>query len=132
MTAARLSLASLVATLVAAWLACVGGQQRFELPAQAAVSGGGHMYLVSISTFKMRAHTSDRPTRSRLRVYENGRAIGPAHTVHTEIIAQGAGRYLHYGDYVYFSATDNSDVRTNGRSYVASYPWRLHRSVFRC
>lgn len=129
MCAAKLGLAALVATMVTAWLAVFGVALRFELPARTAVPAGGYMYVVAIPQFKAQADTNERPTRSRLEVFENGRPIGPAHTVHAEIIARGSGRFSHYDQYVYFSATDNSDVRTNGRAYVASHPWRLHRSV---
>ena len=29
----------------------------------------------------------------------------------------GRGRYSHWGRYIYFSSTDNTDPRKNGRSY---------------
>jgi len=61
---------------------------------------------------------SDRDSASSLRVYEDGKAMGPAHASHAEIRESGAGRYSHWGDQLYFSASDNSDPRTNGRQYT--------------
>jgi pectate lyase len=55
-------------------------------------------------------------------VYENGKALGPAHTVHVDIASSGRGRFSHYnggsGQTLRFSASDNSNPRTNGRVYT--------------
>lgn len=56
--------------------------------------------------------------RSRLEVLENGRPLGPAHTLHVEIARQGKGRFSHWLRALYFSASDNSDPRHNGRTYA--------------
>jgi len=45
--------------------------------------------------------------------------LGPAHTVHPEIRERGSGGYSHWQDSVYFSTSDNSDPRSNGRRYHA-------------
>jgi hypothetical protein len=60
---------------------------------------------------------SDAAGTSRVQLFEDGRPLGPAHAQHDEIRARGAGCYSHWGDYVYFSTSDNSDPRTNGRTY---------------
>ena len=60
---------------------------------------------------------SDRDSVSALRVFEDGRELGPAHAAHSDIRQHGGGRYSHWGDQLYFSASDNSDPRTNGRRY---------------
>ena len=57
-------------------------------------------------------------TTSTLRVYENGKQLGPAHSLRTDVIAHGKGRFSHWGNNLYFSASDNTDPRTNGRSYT--------------
>lgn len=50
---------------------------------------------------------------------EDGKPLGPAHAVHADIRARGRGAYSHWTAAVlYFSASDNSDPRTNGRSYA--------------
>jgi len=55
---------------------------------------------------------------SKLRVFENGVELGPAHTQHVTIQASGGGRFSHWYSSLYFSASDNSDPRTNGRNYT--------------
>jgi hypothetical protein len=60
---------------------------------------------------------SDRDSASALRLFEDGRELGPAHASHSDIRQHGGGRYSHWGDQLYFSASDNSDPRTNGRRY---------------
>ncbi len=60
--------------------------------------------------------------RSYLVLLEDGRELGPAHSAHEEIRKLGQGRYSHWGARsVYFSASDNSDPRTNGRRYTVVF-----------
>jgi hypothetical protein len=40
--------------------------------------------------------------------------------VHAQIRAEGGGHYSHWYDFIYFSASDGSNPRTNGRQYVAT------------
>ena len=63
---------------------------------------------------------SDREAASRLRLYEDGRPLGPAHSAHSDIRSLGKGRFSHWGPTVYFSTSDNSDPPTNGRRYSVS------------
>jgi hypothetical protein len=63
---------------------------------------------------------SEHPHRSELKLYEDGVLLGPAHTGHEVIAALGNGRYSHWRTnrtIIMFSASDNSDPRTNGRVY---------------
>jgi hypothetical protein len=64
------------------------------------------------------------PRQSNLVVLEDGKPLGPPHAVHVDIDKQGAGRYSHWvaspGGMLIFSASDNSDPRTNGRKYEIS------------
>lgn len=61
--------------------------------------------------------------QSTLRLFEDARQLGPAHSAHQEIRDIGLGRYSHFtssdllNDTMRFSASDNSDPRTNGRTY---------------
>jgi len=59
------------------------------------------------------------PQSSGLQVYEQGRPLGPAHALHKEIEDAGSGRFSHWLSIVIFSASDNTDPRTNGRVYEA-------------
>jgi hypothetical protein len=60
--------------------------------------------------------------RSALILYEDGKPLGPARAVHAQIREHGQGRYSHWTRAtLYFSTSDNSDPRVNGRKYrVAS------------
>jgi hypothetical protein len=55
---------------------------------------------------------------STMRLFENGKELGPAHAPHVDIRAKGGGRFSHWNTTLYFSASDNSDPRTNGRKYT--------------
>lgn len=63
------------------------------------------------------ADSSEAPRRSRLRLLENGRELGPAHAAHARIRAEGSGAYSHWGSELYFSSSDGTDPNTNGRRY---------------
>jgi len=62
---------------------------------------------------------SDADFGSRLVVLENGVPLRAAHCSHDEIRQLGSGRYSHWGAQVYFASSDDSDPRSNGRSYTA-------------
>lgn len=62
--------------------------------------------------------SNEEPTGSTLQVYENGVALGPAHSVHNDIRNIGKGRFSHWETGLYFSASDNSNPLTNGRKYT--------------
>jgi hypothetical protein len=65
---------------------------------------------------------------STMVMLENGVPLpGPAESVHDEIRQLGRGRYSFWGDNIYFSASDNTDPRVNGRSYQAHYPTMVSR-----
>ncbi|NPV48088.1 MAG: hypothetical protein HPY69_14130 [Armatimonadetes bacterium] len=60
---------------------------------------------------------------SDLVLLEDGRPLGPAHAAHADIRKTGGGLYSHWGAHtVYFSTSDNTDPRTNGREYKVVYP----------
>jgi len=63
------------------------------------------------------AAVSDSEGRSRLRLWENDRPLGPAHCSHDAVRRDGGGRFSHWATWIYFSASDNSDPRVNGRTY---------------
>jgi hypothetical protein len=67
---------------------------------------------------------------SNLELSENGRLLGPAHTPHADIRSQGGGRFSHWNDSLYFSTSDGTDPRLNGRAYVVTGRAQL-RQAFR-
>jgi hypothetical protein len=61
---------------------------------------------------------SDLESASRLQLYEDGVPLLPAHAVHDLIRDTGKGAFSHWGHVLYFSTSDNSDPRTNRRTYT--------------
>jgi hypothetical protein len=63
------------------------------------------------------------PTQQKLRVFEDGKELGPGDAKHVDIREKGMGAYSHWdggtGAAIYFSTSDNSDPNTNGRTYEA-------------
>jgi hypothetical protein len=43
--------------------------------------------------------------------------LGPARSTHDTVRRVGNGAYSHWGDWLYFSSSDNSDPTANGRIY---------------
>lgn len=75
-------------------------------------------YAFKISATISGGDNSTAPSQSILRLFENGVELGPAHTTHDEIRTVGKGRFSHWGTTLIFSTSDNSDPRTNGRTYT--------------
>src|SRR4051812_38516999 len=65
-----------------------------------------------------------RPDASQAQLFENGKPLGPAHAQHADIRTLGNGRFSHWDDVLYFSASDNSDPRSSGREYTIRGPRR--------
>lgn len=66
----------------------------------------------------------DARGRSAVELLENGRVIGPPHASHDEVRELGGGRFNHWDGYLWFSSSDNTDPRTNGRNYTFRETWR--------
>lgn len=73
----------------------------------------GHCYMTSLPW----GLESDEQGRSRLLLYEDGRNLGPAHALHETVRQHGRGAFSHWGGSLLFSTSDNSDPRTNRRTY---------------
>jgi PKD repeat protein len=92
-----------------------------------ATSDGGFAYIV-YGSFGTPADNSDNPTRSVLKLFENTLELGPAHSSHANIRNLGQGRFSHWssttgtGESIRFAASNNTDPRTNGRSYRYCVP----------
>ena len=70
--------------------------------------------------------TCEEPGRSWAQLLEDGQPLGPAHSLHADIRKKGAGRYSHWdwNKSLYFSTSDNTDPRFNGRTYELRYNWQ--------
>ena len=78
---------------------------------------GGHAFRVRLPKLA-RARALDRT--ARLVVYEDDRRLPHAGSSTRAIEHFGAGRHALDGDWLWFSASDNSDPTTNGRRYLVA------------
>lgn len=83
---------------------------------------GGHAYVCRLPADFTEGDTNEDPHRSNLDLLEDGRGLGPSHSEHALIRERGGGLYSHWHGFLYFSASDHSDPRNNGRSYYAYVP----------
>lgn len=81
----------------------------------------GYAYYLA-QDFGIPGDDGSNPTRSTLRIFENGIEMIPPHTAHADIRSQGKGRFSHWSNgafaALWFSTSDNTDPRTNGRTYT--------------
>ncbi|MCW2240995.1 TylF/MycF family methyltransferase [Azospirillum canadense] len=77
----------------------------------------GHGWRAPLPALVGSPDSVEWPTGSGLRLFENGQELGPGHAPHDSIRSEGMGRYSHWGSELWFSASDNSDPRQNGRVY---------------
>jgi SAM-dependent methyltransferase len=82
-----------------------------------------YLYSIQIPELKERSDAEGFPRRSRLMLYEDGVPLGLAHSSHEDIRTHGLGRFCHWQDRLYFSASDSTNPNFNGRnySYVIEY-----------
>jgi len=94
-------------------------ERRKQLPLEQPFGGfNGVGFTCHIPSLKDTADCNEAPRRSRMMLYEDGRILGLAHSLHDHIAKYGGGRFSHWGEYIYFSASDSSDPNTNSRSYT--------------
>ncbi|MDW6020952.1 hypothetical protein SAZ10_04165 [Mesorhizobium sp. BAC0120] len=79
------------------------------------ISGAPPIAGMNLRSDKAGSHASD------LVLKENGTALTDPHSQHSEIVSEGNGRYSHWGATLYFSTSDRTDPRSNGRTYQAEY-----------
>lgn len=115
---------SILLTGAAIWGVVHGIKQDLPLPASAIASRSGVSYTTALTAssswlFENLTDSLDKPNQSKTEVFEDDKPLGPAHTNHQDIDRVGSGRYSHWGTTLYFSTSDNSDPRINGRVYKA-------------
>ncbi|WP_316839641.1 pectate lyase [Pedobacter gandavensis] len=77
----------------------------------------GFAYKIS-RNFGITGDSNTQPSISTLRVFEDGKELGAAHSSHASIRTTGKGKFSHWGNSLIFSTSDNSDPRKNGRKYT--------------
>ncbi len=112
----EISLSGLVTTCRMAW---------FRLPVSdvALESGFSYRYQYRSDSFRLLASlVKDKGLILR----EDDLVLGPSQAFHDQIREQGRGTYSIWNEQIYFSTSDNTDPRTNGRSYYLEVPTFLH------
>ena len=79
--------------------------------------------------YEVSGDSMESASSSELLVFEDARLQGPAHTLHDDIRKSGGGTYSHWGHSLHFSTSDNSDPRTNGRTYTVAAPANLQSYI---
>ncbi len=89
----------------------------------------GTSYIARLST----PRAADRESTSKCILLENGKPLPHPHALHRLIREQGRGHYSHWTpSTLYFSASDSSDPRTNGKKYelVSTEAYAQKKSSF--
>ena len=94
--------------------------ERYPVPVECMHAEQGHCYIGSMDF----GEEGDKFTgnRSMLTLLEDGKPLGPPRSTHADVREKGGGLFSHWTrETLYFSASDNTDPRANGRRYeVAS------------
>ena len=111
--------------------------QPEEIKRSSVFNWGNHAYSYHGPIVKRsRPDSHDNRKASKLRLFENGRPLGPPHSTSHIIKTKGSGAYKHWyggGDrryappYLIFTTSDNSDPRINGRVYTIKAPVKVYR-----
>lgn len=120
----------LLGAILLAWLIIVpvlkylSTQKSFQLSNSEIQHDSGCAYVLDITHYPFGwpivdyfGDSSEDAQGSKLILQENGRNIGQPHVLHDKIRANGMGNYSHWKKSLFFSASDCSDPRINGRSY---------------
>ena len=85
-----------------------------------ALDNGGFAFHAHVDVFEPLEEKNDADQHSPVVLYEDGKPLGPSHSMIADITSKGGGRYTHAkGTGFIFSSSDNTDPRKNGRRYTA-------------
>ena len=117
---------SVILLVLVAWIELVPWQRETRLIAPFALDSG-HAFMTGMpgiplpQVFKVDYDYEGNETISSLQVLEDGKPLGPPHATREDIRRKGEGRFSHLNTTVYFSAKDNSDPNTSGKTYALKY-----------
>lgn len=119
---------------ISVWAWSLEFEQEGLVDTSSAIETGEYGWRVAVPNhvrFPLQGSTDTNqfPTRSKLTVAEDGIPLGPPHQIHTEVMQQGHGRFSHWGGWLYFSASDNTNPKENGRAYSVSFTYGIHKSL---
>lgn len=107
----------------------IGPEHGLLTRIEASDCDGGYCFKASLPGDLGTGDSNADPYASNLILLENGLGLGPAHAVHDLIRNAGHGLFSHWQGALYFSTSDNTDPRRNGREYHAFAPPRRHGAV---
>ena len=84
---------------------------------------GGFAYVAKEPALEGLSDSLEDQTRSPFWLYEDGRPLGPAHSIHADIAKLGGGRFSHWKvEGFIFSTHDNTNPDSTGRTYWVVRP----------
>lgn len=81
----------------------------------------GHAYAWPVALswpLATRPDAVGAPNEAFTELFEDGKPLGPPHQMHANIRKEGHGKFSHWRHELYFSASDDSDPRTNEHRYA--------------
>lgn len=84
--------------------------------------GEAFLYSTNIGTNKI---SDTKLFNFNVQLYEDNILLDPQHETQSLIDVYGGGGYILKDDFLFFSASDNTDPRSNGREYSLTWPTRV-------
>ncbi len=112
--------ALLCVNALVAWLVVIGTRIEYRVPSERITPKRGHSYAYELpgrGYWRVRSDDGLDRRRAKSQLHEDGEPLGPDHGNHRSIASVGMGKFSHWQGQLFFSASDNSDPRANGRSY---------------
>ena len=106
-----------IACIPLSWL---GVSVEYAIPASQIKKEQEHVYSYRLRWYgwPLRIAADATNTLGYSRLYEGDSALGPSHSSLVAIKEHGIGHYSLWRHRLYFSASDNTDPRSNGRTYL--------------
>ncbi|TKW76083.1 MAG: hypothetical protein DI543_21720 [Bradyrhizobium icense] len=120
-----------VATLLLLLAAMMPPRLKGDLESASIALDAGSAYLVRVPLkppigLRVIGDGGAGGSSAQLQLFEDGKPLGPGHAAHTAIRTEGHGRYSHWGPNLWFSSSDSSDPRSNGRRYSIEATASIH------
>ena len=113
--------------LALACLAVISLPPAFETTITNATPESGYAWVASLPKtfpnalrflYQVSNGDADGVSGKDMLLTEDGRRLLHVGVRHDEMRKSGMGRYSHWGSWLYFTASDNSNPNTNGRKYI--------------
>lgn len=88
-----------------------------DVTALSPMDDAGYGFAIQLPQIAGESDSLRHPGRSPWILLEDGVTLPHAHANHEEIRTHGGGRWSHWGRWLYFSSSDGTDPRSNGKRY---------------